>query len=206
MRTITNNYTTSAEEIKSRLNITDIISEYVKLIRRGRSFWGICPFHDEKTPSFSVNSEKGYYYCFGCHVGGDIFSFVMKFYNIDFRAAHDLLATKAGFQVNCNLSHLDRQRIYAEKERRDLKKQIVKQLNEAIMEEIDRLIEIEMWTYSILRTVTSERDLNRYTVAWAIKTKDKVAAALDELLLIADPLDQVAVISFTRGWQQWPRH
>jgi DNA primase len=65
-------------EVRSRTDIVEVISEYVSLQRKGKNYWGLCPFHSEKTPSFSVAPEKQMFYCFGCNVGGDIFSFVMK--------------------------------------------------------------------------------------------------------------------------------
>ena len=66
------------EQVRSQANIVEIISEYVPLKKRGGSFWGCCPFHGEKTPSFSVTPDKNFFYCYGCHVGGDVFTFVMK--------------------------------------------------------------------------------------------------------------------------------
>jgi len=65
-------------EIKSRVNIVDLISEHVTLKKAGRNFVGLCPFHKEKTPSFSVNPEKQIFYCFGCGEGGDVIAFLMK--------------------------------------------------------------------------------------------------------------------------------
>ena len=75
------------EQVRSQANIVEIISEYVPLKKRGGSFWGCCPFHGEKTPSFSVTPDKNFFYCYGCHVGGDVFTFVMKMENCTFPEA-----------------------------------------------------------------------------------------------------------------------
>ena len=84
------------EQVRSQANIVEIISEYVPLKKRGGSFWGCCPFHGEKTPSFSVTPDKNFFYCYGCHVGGDVFTFVMKMENCTFPEALKLLANKLG--------------------------------------------------------------------------------------------------------------
>jgi DNA primase len=88
--------TDSVAEIKSRLSIVDIISPYVKLKKAGRAYQGLCPFHKEKTPSFSVSAERGTWHCFGCGLGGDGFSFIEKIEGVDFKGALKLLAEKAG--------------------------------------------------------------------------------------------------------------
>ena len=87
------------ETVKSRTNIVDIVGEYVKLTKAGNSFKACCPFHQEKTPSFNVNEEKQFYHCFGCGVGGDVFSFVMEIEKLGFREALTLLAQKAGIEL-----------------------------------------------------------------------------------------------------------
>ncbi len=87
---------TSVEQIKSKLDIVTLISSYIPLERAGVSFKGKCPFHNEKTPSFFVSPERGNYYCFGCHVKGDIFTFVQEFEGIDFRGALKMLADRTG--------------------------------------------------------------------------------------------------------------
>ena len=84
------------ETIKSRAGIVDIISEYVVLKKAGRNFVGLCPFHKEKTPSFSVNAEKQIFYCFGCGAGGDVFEFLIKINNMSFPEAMNHLAEKTG--------------------------------------------------------------------------------------------------------------
>ncbi|NLC37931.1 MAG: DNA primase, partial [Clostridia bacterium] len=84
------------EEIRSRIDIADLIGEYVVLQKKGLRFVGLCPFHAEKTPSFTVTPEKGFFYCFGCGQGGDIFSFLMKYEGIDFPQAVEKLARRVG--------------------------------------------------------------------------------------------------------------
>ncbi|MEM8780375.1 MAG: CHC2 zinc finger domain-containing protein, partial [Cyanobacteria bacterium P01_G01_bin.49] len=66
------------EDVKQRINIYDVISDYVVLKKRGKGYVGLCPFHDEKTPSFTVNSSKQLYYCFGCQEGGNAITFLME--------------------------------------------------------------------------------------------------------------------------------
>lgn len=83
------------EEIRLQNDIVDIISEYIPLKQKGSSYFGLCPFHHEKTPSFSVNSEKQFYYCFGCGAAGNVYSFIMQMENCDFVEAVQRLADKA---------------------------------------------------------------------------------------------------------------
>ena len=86
---------TPVEEIKERLDIVEVISPYVRLRKAGRTFKGLCPFHTEKTPSFIVYPD-GHYHCFGCGASGDVFTFVMRTENLEFREALQLLAERAG--------------------------------------------------------------------------------------------------------------
>ena len=87
------------EEIRSAANIVDIISEYVPLRKRGRNFLGLCPFHTEKTPSFTVNEEKQIYHCFGCHAGGNVYKFLMEYEKISFVEAVQDLAKRTGITL-----------------------------------------------------------------------------------------------------------
>lgn len=87
------------EEIKTRIDIVDFISEYVQLRKSGQNFKALCPFHSEKTPSFMVNPSKQIFHCFGCGVGGDVVSFLMKHENIPFNEALHNIAKKAGIDL-----------------------------------------------------------------------------------------------------------
>ena len=86
-------------EIQNRLDLAEVIGEYVALQRKGGRFWGLCPFHQEKTPSFSVTPDKGVFYCFGCHKGGGLFQFVMDVEKVAFPDAVEILAKKAGVEI-----------------------------------------------------------------------------------------------------------
>ena len=86
-------------EIKNAADIVDIVSEVVHLKKSGKNFLGLCPFHSEKTPSFSVSPEKQIFYCFGCGVGGNIFSFLMKHDGLAFPEAARTLASRYGVDI-----------------------------------------------------------------------------------------------------------
>ena len=91
------------EEVISNIDIVEIIGQYVSLKRRGANYIGLCPFHREKTPSFTVAPDKQIYKCFGCSEGGTVIQFIMKIENLDFREALEFLADKA----NIDLSRFD---------------------------------------------------------------------------------------------------
>ena len=87
------------EEIKSRCNIVDVVGRVVTLKKAGSNYKGLCPFHNEKTPSFNVNEEKQIFKCFGCGASGDVIAFVEKYYNHDFRGACEMLAGEYGIDL-----------------------------------------------------------------------------------------------------------
>src|SRR3989338_11191989 len=117
----------SVDQIKSRIDILSLVSSYMKLDKAGASWKGKCPFHNEKTPSFFVSPERGSYYCFGCGVGGDIFTFVEEFEGLDFKGALKLLADRAG--VTLTVYSRDRQK--AENEKESQKEKLFRVMEEA---------------------------------------------------------------------------
>ncbi len=107
------------EEIRTRNDIVDVISGYVRLQKKGSSYFGLCPFHNEKSPSFSVSREKQMYYCFGCGAGGNVFTFLMEYENYSFVEAVKYLADRAGIALP------EREYSKEAKERADLKSSIL---------------------------------------------------------------------------------
>ena len=87
------------DEIRNGNDIVDVISQYVVLKRSGRNFFGLCPFHKEKSPSFSVSPDKQIFHCFGCGVGGNVFHFVSKIENLNFKETVEMLADRCGVSL-----------------------------------------------------------------------------------------------------------
>jgi DNA primase len=88
------------KQILEKADIRDIVGEYTSLRQKGGRYWGLCPFHNEKTPSFSVTPENGFFYCFGCHKGGTVFNFVMETEHLRFAEAVEFVGKKVGIEVN----------------------------------------------------------------------------------------------------------
>lgn len=110
------------EEVRSRNDIVDVISQYVHLTKKGSTYFGLCPFHNEKTGSFSVSPNKQMYYCFGCGAGGNVFTFLMQYENFTFGEAMQELAQRAGVA-------LPQQEFTAEQKRESDKKQRLLEIN-----------------------------------------------------------------------------
>ena len=87
------------EQIRSSISIVDLISGYVQLRKRGKNYIGLCPFHNEKTPSFTVSEEKQIFHCFGCHTGGNVYKFLMEYEKISFVEAIQELAENLGIDL-----------------------------------------------------------------------------------------------------------
>ena len=92
------------DELKSHADIYGIVSSYVNLKKSGKSYSGLCPFHKEKTPSFSVDPTRQLYHCFGCGEGGDVISFVEKIENLDFLESVEFIAGKVGYKLKYNMT------------------------------------------------------------------------------------------------------
>ncbi|TVR92853.1 MAG: DNA primase [Spirochaetaceae bacterium] len=95
------------EQISARTDIVAVVGEYVQLTRKGGRYWACCPFHHEKTPSFTINPERGSFYCFGCQKGGSVFTFLMELEGLSFPEAARQLAEKAGIELDAHTPEQD---------------------------------------------------------------------------------------------------
>ena len=87
------------QDIKDRLNIVELISSFIPVKKSGANYKAVCPFHNEKSASLMISTQKQIWHCFGCGEGGDVFGFVMRYENLDFKEALQMLADKAGIQL-----------------------------------------------------------------------------------------------------------
>ena len=98
------------EEVKTSNDIVEVVSQYIHLKRSGRNYFGLCPFHNEKSPSFSVSPDKQIFHCFGCGTGGNVISFISKIEGIGFKEAIEVLAEKANIKLPTTESNVDSQK------------------------------------------------------------------------------------------------
>ena len=137
------------EEVRSRNDIVDVISGYVRLQKKGSSYFGLCPFHNEKSPSFSVSRQKQMYYCFGCGAGGNVFTFLMEYENFSFVEAVKFLADRAGIELP------EMEYSKEAKEKADLKSTIL-EMNKLAAKYFYVHQSVEVRPTVILRTVNSQ--------------------------------------------------
>ena len=141
------------DEIKEKLDIVEVIGEYIKLTKAGANFRALCPFHKEKTPSFMVSPERQIWHCFGCNRGGDIFKFIMEYENVDFGEALRILAKKAGVELT--------------KENPVLQNQLGKLYE--IHEKAAEFFELQLKTNAAVNLYLKNRGLNEETIKkWQI--------------------------------------
>lgn len=133
------------EEVRSRNDIVDVISQYVRLTKKGSTYFGLCPFHNEKTGSFSVSPNKQMYYCFGCGAGGNVFTFLMQYENFTFGEAMEMLADRAGIS-------LPQQEYTPEQRRQADKRQRLLEINK----------EAARYFYTLLRNQRGKNVLNYF--------------------------------------------
>jgi DNA primase len=160
--------------VRESSDIVAVVSEYTSLRRVGRRWVGLCPFHAEKSPSFSVNGEEGLYYCFGCHVKGDVITFVREKERVDFVAAVEKLAARAGV----TLRYTDA----SQGENRRRRRALVEALEQAVSWYHERLLSAPdaagARRYLRGRGLSGE-EVRRYRLGWAPQGWDELARALD---------------------------
>ncbi len=136
------------EQIKSRLSVADVVGSYIKLVRAGANFKAVCPFHNEKTPSFYVSPARDVWHCFGCGKGGDQFRFVMDIEGADFKEALDILAKRAGVEL-----------VYEDPRERDERLRLF-----AIMEEAAKFYELNLSRTVVVRDYLLKRGVSEESV------------------------------------------
>lgn len=133
------------DEIKNKTDILDLVSEYVKLEKRGRNYIGLCPFHDEKTPSFTVSEDKQICHCFGCKKGGNVFQFTQEIKDVSFVEAVKDLGERVNIQVDIGQNQTNSSTKIAS--------------DELKMIEMHELIK-DYYHYALMKTVEGEEALN----------------------------------------------
>ena len=111
------------DDVRSRCDIVDVASRYITLSRRGANYWACCPFHMEKTPSFSIKQDGQFFKCFGCGESGNVFNFIMKMENVDFVTALEIVCKQYGIEMPTTQ---DNEQIQKKKRDRDKVYQILK--------------------------------------------------------------------------------
>lgn len=192
----------NAADIKAKASIEEIISEYIILKPKGRNIWGLCPFHNEKTPSFSVNPAKQMFHCFGCNAGGDVIDFIMKYHGIDFKTAKELLAARAGIKLDTQ-SQDDYRRIQEAQKQRNKEKELAGKLQAIIDAEIKRLINLEKWIHRVTQLIQTPEILDLPVISWAVKQKEAVSFFLDELMGTDDAAEQLVIVRLSREVIAW---
>ncbi len=172
------------DELRSRVGLADVVSRRVKLVRKGREHQGLCPFHKEKTPSFTVNEEKGFYHCFGCQAHGSVFDYVMETEGLNFPEAVEKLAGEAGMEVPRDTPE-ERER---QKKRQSLFDVI--ELAAGVFERQLRMPEGKPGHEYLQRRGLSEETIQRFRLGFAPGGRGRLKAALaregvEENLMIA---------------------
>lgn len=156
-------------EVKSRLDIVEVISDYVALRKSGQTYWGRCPFHNEKTPSFSVSPERQTFHCFGCGKGGDVITFIMEIENLDFREALERLAERAGVKLQ-GVSSNSRQKAFSDVS-------VLKLALDYFIKSLQGSSGEAARSYLTRRSMT-ESDTRRFEIGWAPSSWDSLSIHL----------------------------
>jgi len=160
------------DELRSRVSLADLVGKHVKLTRKGREYGGLCPFHNEKTPSFYVVEDKGFFHCFGCGAHGDAIGFVMRHQHLDFVEAIERLAGIAGIEVP--------QQTPQEREKAQRQKTLLEALSAAAS-----FYEKQLWSSAgargreyLVRRGLDEETMRRFRLGWAGEDRNALRRAL----------------------------
>lgn len=186
------------ERIRQSIDIIDLVEETVKLTRKGNRYWGLCPFHQEKTPSFSVSPDKNRFYCFGCHAAGDIYAFIMKRDNLGFMEAVKMLAARAGIQLSSKPSPDTQKAFKAAQAKRKKEAAINGNIDELVKAARLKCFDVERLLYSLKRFIFDESSLDRSGPEFALKHLSYIEYIND--LFLGSPEDQAVAANLFWEW------
>ncbi|TQE91775.1 DNA primase [Ureibacillus sp. FSL K6-8385] len=181
------------EKIRTESDIVDVIGEYIQLTKRGRNWFGLCPFHNENTPSFSVSEDKQIFHCFGCGAGGNVITFVMDIENISFPEAVSKLGKRLGIHVDIQNQSMDnRLRRYSQKEENMLNAHqfVAEYYHHLLMNTEDGEIALN---YLLKRGFTKE-DIESYGIGYSLPAWDSVAVLLERKGFSLDEMAECGLI------------
>ena len=156
------------EKLKSRCDIVSVLSRYIRLEKKGKTYWSCCPFHHEKTPSFAINEVEQYYHCFGCKESGDVIKFVQMYESVDFLDAVQILADSAQMEVP---SFSNNEEIFALKQKKNTVKEILDLTNERYMQSL-HLPEAKIAQDYITKRKISSDSVNKFQIGYSKSWND----------------------------------
>ena len=179
------------DDIRNSNDIVDVISQYVILKRSGRNFFGLCPFHKEKTPSFSVSPDKQIFHCFGCGAGGNVIHFISKIENVDFKESIEMLAEKAGITLPTLENSGDAKKQYIKEKVYEINKEAANYYHETLYKDISK----QAQEYVKNRKLDN-KTLKAYTIGYAPINSNlykllKEKGFTDEEILASDLVNKV---------------
>lgn len=184
----TGNQNNIVDEIKSRCNIVDVVSRVVPLKKAGSNYKGLCPFHNEKTPSFIVSETKQIFTCFGCGATGNVLTFVMRYYNLDFKGAVEMLAKEYGISLTGAFrGNKNKDELY------EINRQAARFFFKAMREKVT-----PAYTYMKKRGI-SEETLNKFGIGYADESWDSLYQHMRSLGIPEDKLVELGLLSKSKG-------
>lgn len=184
----TGNQNNIVDEIKSRCNIVDVVSRVVPLKKAGSNYKGVCPFHNEKTPSFIVSETKQIFTCFGCGATGNVLTFVMRYYNLDFKGAVEMLAKEYGISLSGVFrGSKNKDELY------EINRQAARFFFKAMREQVT-----PAYTYMKERGI-SEETLNKFGIGYADESWDSLYKHMRSLGISEDKLIELGLLSKSKG-------
>ncbi|MDD3367324.1 MAG: DNA primase [Lachnospiraceae bacterium] len=184
------------EEIRTKSDIVDVVSGYVKLQKKGASYFGLCPFHNEKSPSFSVSGGKQMFYCFGCGAGGNVFTFLMKYENLTFPEAVKMQAERVGVALP-ELEYSDEMR--KRENRRSLLLEVNKEAAKYFYYQL-RTPRGELGYQYLTGRQLSDETLKKFGLGFANKTSDDLTKYLKSKGYTDEVIREAGLASFDEKW------